>query len=153
MISITVKPSLSLFCRVYFRKISLVHHGHGAECITLPSAHSTQGRLHCTQHIKNAPQCRFNPVSYTGRKIPPREYAHAQEQVSTPTGSGFPCHWGSPYLVQARECFPPASTPNWAFKANTRGFTDMPFKGFLGPSWETATLTRILRRRIHRTLF
>ena len=25
------------------------------------------------------------------------------------------------------------------------GFTVMPFKGFLGPSWEPAALTRILR--------
>ena len=25
------------------------------------------------------------------------------------------------------------------------GFTVMPFKGFLGPSWESAALTRILR--------
>ena len=41
---------------------------------------------------------------------------------------------------------PAASTPNWAFKADTTGFSDMPFKGFLGPSSETADLTRILRR-------
>ena len=44
------------------------------------------------------------------------------------------------------ETFPPAPTPNWAFKASTTGFIDMPFKGFLGPSWEPAALTRILRR-------
>ncbi len=25
----------------------------------------------------------------------------------------------------------------------------MPFKGFLGPSWELAVLTRILRRLVH----
>jgi len=51
--------------------------------------------------------------------------------------------------IQARKCFPPASTPNWAFEANTRDFTDMPFKGFLGPSLELADPTRILHRQYY----
>ena len=42
----------------------------------------------------------------------------------------------------------PAPTPNWAFAAGTRGFTAMPFEGFLGPPSEAADLTRILRRRL-----
>ena len=29
--------------------------------------------------------------------------------------------------------FPPAPTQNWAYQAGTRGFIDMPFRGFLGP--------------------
>ena len=44
--------------------------------------------------------------------------------------------------------FPPAPTQHWAYQAGTRGFIDMPFEGFLGPPWETADLTRILRRRL-----
>ena len=55
--------------------------------------------------------------------------------------------------LQARETtgFPPAPTQNWAFQAGTTSFIDMPFRGFLGPPWETADLTRILRRRLART--
>ena len=47
----------------------------------------------------------------------------------------------------------PAPTPNWAFAAGTRGFTAVPFEGFLGPSSETADLTRILRRRLAKTVY
>ena len=46
--------------------------------------------------------------------------------------------------------FPPAPTQNWAYQAGTRGFIDVPFRGFLGPPSETAVLTRILRRRLAR---
>ena len=50
---------------------------------------------------------------------------------------------------QARmACFPPAPTQNWAYQAGTRGFIDVPFRGFLAPPSETADLTRILRRRL-----
>jgi hypothetical protein len=38
----------------------------------------------------------------------------------------------------------PASTPNWASKANTRNFIDVPFDGFLAPPSELVALTRIL---------
>ena len=57
---------------------------------------------------------------------------------------------GNALNPQARgvRAFRPAPTPNWAFAAGTRGFTAMPFKGFLGPSSEAADLTRILRRRL-----
>ncbi len=57
---------------------------------------------------------------------------------------------GNALNPQARgvRAFHPAPTPNWAFAAGTRGFTAMPFKGFLGPSSEAADLTRILRRRL-----
>ena len=48
--------------------------------------------------------------------------------------------------VKAR--FLPASTQDWASQANTRSFTGVPFRGFLGPPSETADLTRILRRRL-----
>ena len=37
----------------------------------------------------------------------------------------------SPQARAAR--FPPAPTQNWAYQAGTRGFTDVPFRGFLGP--------------------
>ena len=62
---------------------------------------------------------------------------------------GFPMPLGNALRPQARgvRAFRPAPTPNWAFAAGTRGFTAMPFKGFLGPSSEAADLTRILRRR------
>lgn len=63
---------------------------------------------------------------------------------------GFPMPLGNALNPQARgvRASRPAPTPNWAFAAGTRGFTAMPFKGFLGPSSETADLTRILRRRL-----
>ena len=48
--------------------------------------------------------------------------------------------------VRGVRTFHPAPTPNWAFAAGTRGFTAMPFKGFLGPSSDPADLTRILHR-------
>ena len=35
--------------------------------------------------------------------------------------------------AQAKPGFPPAPTRNWAYQAGTRGFTGMPFRGFLGP--------------------
>ena len=37
----------------------------------------------------------------------------------------------SPQARMAR--FPPAPTQNWAYQAGTRGFIDVPFRGFLGP--------------------
>ena len=52
----------------------------------------------------------------------------------------------SPQARVAR--FPPAPTQHWAYQAGTRGFIGVPFGGFLGPPWETADLTRILRRRL-----
>ena len=52
----------------------------------------------------------------------------------------------SPQARKAR--FLPASTQDWASQANTRSFTGVPFRGFLGPPSETADLTRILRRRL-----
>jgi len=38
----------------------------------------------------------------------------------------------------------PAPTPDWASKADTRNFIDVPFDGFLAPPSELDTLTRIL---------
>ena len=52
----------------------------------------------------------------------------------------------SPQARVAR--FPPAPTQHWAYQAGTRGFIDVPFRGFLAPPSETADLTRILRRRL-----
>ena len=49
---------------------------------------------------------------------------------------------------QAQMRFLPASTQDWASQADTRSFTGVPFRGFLGPPSETADLTRILRRRL-----
>lgn len=63
---------------------------------------------------------------------------------------GFPMPLRNALRPQARgvRASHPAPTPNWAFAAGTRGFTAMPFEGFLGPSSEAADLTRILRRRL-----
>ena len=99
------------------------------------SADSTQGRLLCTQQQTEysvyAPHCRFKPVPYKGRYP-------CGSSLCTKTGLhigrvGFSMPLEIALPTQAIR-FPPASTPNWAFKADTRGFTVMPFKGFLGPS-------------------
>ena len=37
--------------------------------------------------------------------------------------------------------FPPVSARNWAYQADARSFTDVPFRGFLGPPLEAANLT------------
>ena len=124
-----------------------------AMCVTPLSADSTQGRLLCTQHraaisLYNVPQYRFNPDSYidrvttTGVRLCTRTGLHISRV-------GFSMPLESALKTQAQKRLPPAPTPNWAFEAGTRGFSDMPFKGFLGPSWETAALTRILRRQVY----
>jgi hypothetical protein len=55
-------------------------------------------------------------------------------------------------LQTARKPIPPASAPRWARKANTRGFIDVPFDGFLSPSSDIQYLTRILRHHIYYTI-
>jgi hypothetical protein len=117
--------------------------------------HSRQATLHTATGGKippqNAPRCRFNPESYTGsiaiREVLPRTRSglHVNRVVvSMPLEIAL--------KTQTHKRLPPAPTPNWAFEAGTTGFVDMPFEGFLGPSWETAVLTRILRRRIEKTM-
>lgn len=82
-------------------------------------------------------------------RLPQWEYVHAQEQVSTETGSGVSMPLEIALSPQARKArFLPASTQDWASQADTRSFTGVPFGGFLGPPSETADLTRILRRRL-----
>ena len=98
-------------------------------------------------------------ISYRNAGLPcPVEGSITTEGVRPPTKAGLHTNRVTSRMplqgalkVQAYHfyAFLPAPTPNWAFKAGTRGFTDMPFKGFLGPSWKTAVLTRILRRCIY----
>lgn len=72
--------------------------GASAPLFTVP----TQGRLLCTQRYGSkgrvAPQCRFLAIGVDGviclvhRSLTTREYACAQQQVSTEAGSGPSCH-------------------------------------------------------------
>ena len=120
---------------------------------------STQGRLHLhTAFTARGPGSTAIQVStpepYTGRVtakgVRPRTRAGLHNRRV-----GFPMPLGNALRLQARgvRASRPAPTPNWAFAAGTRGFTAMPFKGFLGPSSEAADLTRILHRRLAGTVY
>jgi len=127
-----------------------------------PSAFSTQGRLLCTQHqsliTKKCKRFKLSPGSKLKKVSLPTHRNTGSRLIRTGSAKGFfieqlgtgrhkirsPRKQGRIlHAIGERpenastlyECFPPAPTPNWAFKASTRGFTDMPFKGFLGPSW------------------
>ena len=113
----------------------------------------TQGRLLYTQHLafargkqiplRTAMQVNICPV----QKQNSQRSLYHETQISyianlsyTETGlhanrDGFFMPLKIALNTQAQMRFPPAPTPNWAFEANTRGFKDVPFKGFLGPSW------------------
>ena len=151
MFSTTVKPSLSLFCsnisggnRVFcyghnngawfphphfplkagysahstqlspgftligFR-VSLTHRNTGSSLIRTGSAHLILAPSKVVPHKNRSPRKQGRDLHAIGER---------PENASAAT----------PH-------FPPAPTPNWAFEAGTRGFKDVPFKGFLGPSW------------------
>ena len=121
------------------------------------SAFTTQGRLHCTQHRehccsrlspKRASRARARSARFmhcnTGSSLIRTGSVHGRAGELSRTRSGlhenrvgFPMPLEIALRTQAQQKlrFPPAPTPNWAFKADTRGFNDVPFKGFLGPSW------------------
>ena len=107
----------------------------------------------CTQHFRNKfhSYCLagFYSVSYAARKYhygstSAHKNRSPQKQGRVNHAIGYRPESASP----SKTGFPPAPTQNWAFQAGTTGFIDMPFGGFLGPPWETADLTRILRRRL-----
>ncbi len=119
---------------------SPIRHAHARQAT---SAHSVHGSRPGSTAIQVS-----TPEPYTGRVTtkgvrPPTRTGLHDRRV------GFPMPLGNALRPQARgvRASRPAPTPNWAFAAGTRGFTAMPFKGFLGPSSEAADLTRILRRR------
>jgi len=99
------------------------------------STRPTQGRLRLHTALRprrtDAPHCRFTICFVHGPEIPQREYVHAQEQVSTETGSVFHAIGKRPGSASTQARFPPAPTQNWAYQAGTTGFIGMPFGGFL----------------------
>ena len=113
------RPILSLFCSKGFRRIdSAVAIGHRPS--TASSAHTTKAGY-------TAPS--FQPDAGF-----PRDFSR-----SLPRWGQFP---------HAAGCLTPltsTSTPNWASKADTRIFIDVPRDGFLGPPSELVRLTRILQ--------
>ncbi len=109
--------------------------------------HSRQATIHTALWQKN---CLTTAMQVYPRSVNDRFTAKG---VRTPTEPGL--HTGRVEVpmpleialpMQAQTRLPPASTQNWAFQADTRGFNDMPFKGFLGPSYKICVPTRILRR-------
>ena len=100
-------------------------------------AHLKAGYV-CTQRYglinTDAPHCRFticfvhsSKNTTTGVRLCTRTGLHRNRVgVTMPLEIAL-----SPQARVAR--FPPAPTQNWAYQAGTRGFIDVPFRGFLGP--------------------
>ena len=103
------------------------------------TAHSVRQAGSPPPHYRTALQVHTPVRRYSFDRIHALRSPHRQGRVFHAIGN-------RPFDADGKRHLPPAPTPNWAFKAGTRGFKDMPFKGFLGPSWETADLTRILHR-------
>jgi hypothetical protein len=104
----------------------------------LSSTIPTQGRLrlHTALRPRSGPMHRIagsQSASYTGRNttmgVRPRTRAGLN---GNRVGVTMPLEIAlRPQARAAR--FPPAPTQDWASQAGTRGFTDVPFRGFLGP--------------------
>ena len=145
----------SLFCRPGFKGRSHRCSGQSVLRVIPLSASPTQGRLHlhtASRPLADAPHCRFTICFVRGSEIPQTGVRPRTRTGLHRNRVGLTMPLDIALSLQARETtgFPPAPTQNWAFQAGTTGFIDMPFRGFLGPPWETADLTRILRRRLAR---
>ena len=138
MISTAVRPSLSLFCSQGFKGINTASLAGEAGASTSLFTMPTQGRLRL--HTALRPQwdrCTALQVhnlfrtqagnTAMGVRLCTRTGLHGNR-----VGLTMPLEIAlSPQARMAR--FPPAPTQNWAYQAGTRGFIDVPFRGFLGP--------------------
>ena len=105
---------------------------------------TTQGRLRCPQHscetFAIAPTDRFNPVSYLSKSSKKFFEKQIKHNNRSPRKRGRHLH----AIARRPKTLTSSTNPRLASKASTRNFIDVPFNGFLGPSWEQADLTRIL---------
>ena len=152
MISTTASSdSYPLLQPVFREAISRFAHGHGSARLTplSRSAHARQATLHAARRLRRSlvPPCRFTPVSYRSRLNHLGSTLLHNNRSPQKKGRDLHAIAGRPSSAGALLHLPSAPTPNWAYEAGTKGFTVMPFKGFLGPSSEAADLTRILHRR------
>ena len=91
---------VSLFCRHGFKEQGTASRsGRNRDGLASHPPYPRKAGYVCTQRYgrkADAPHYRFPICFVRGPKIPQWEYVRAQEQVSTETGSGDPCHWKSP---------------------------------------------------------
>ena len=72
-------------------------------------------------------------VSYTVRKYHGGSTSVHKNRSPRKQGRGNHAIGNRPESASAKARFPPAPTHNWAYQEGTRGFIDVPFRGFLGP--------------------
>lgn len=129
----------SLFCKSGFREQGAARSsGRRQSSLTSHSPHPRKAGYVCTQrYAPERERCtalqvhnllRTQAESTTmGVRLRTRAGLHGNRVgVTMPLEIAL-----SPQARKAR--FPPAPTQNWAYQAGTRGFTDVPFRGFLGP--------------------
>ena len=130
----------SLFCSHGFREQRTAHAPAGSDhgLASHPPC-PPQGRLHLHTALRpswntDAPHCRFiicfvhsSENTTMGVRLCTRTGLHGNR-----VGVTMPLEIA--LSSQARKPgFPPAPTQHWAYQAGTRGFIDVPFRGFLGP--------------------
>ncbi len=118
--------------------------GRGVRSSSIRIVHSRQATLHTARaYARCAPHCRFIPRFVSGSLTsmgvrPPTKSGLHTGRVGAPMPLEVALQMQTTAGNKNPPRLPPAPTRNWAFQADTRGFIDMPFKGFLGPSWEPA---------------
>ena len=154
MISTTVCPSPSLFCRKGFReqrisplrpeqlKSDLSFAGPHARQATSAHSASEPKPLRTALQVSNLFRTQFGNTTM-GVRLRTITGLHGNR-----VGVTMPLEIALNPQVRENPHFPPAPTQHWAYQASTRGFIVVPLRGFLGPPSETAVLTRILRRRL-----
>ena len=152
MFSITVKSSLSLFCRKYFRKISPRAHGHelAAHGSSIRKTHSRQATLH-TALGAEAPlkrtalqvqACSVNGSDYPKGSTPAHRYRSPRQQGRVPHAIGA-------RPEDAGKLMPPPSThPELGVPCRHKGLHRYALQRIFRPFLGDDILTRILHRRL-----